>query len=148
MTTVEIKDFQPDSDLDDVMNIWYVTSLRSGPLCEDTLRRNWLIMRRHIPRSDIFVAVQDGVVVGFVSLIGDYIGALHVSPDSQRRGIGTKLLDHVREKLKECCLTLEVFKVNIQATRFYKKYGFIAVEEKADDYTGLPVIVMRLSENS
>ena len=54
-----------------------------------------------------------------------------VHPDHQRQGIGSKLLEMIFATSAEQCLgvTLEVFKINDAARRFYDSHGFIVEGE-------------------
>ncbi|XP_070582301.1 peptidyl-lysine N-acetyltransferase YjaB-like [Ptychodera flava] len=146
MSGVEIRAFDLHTDLERVLDIWYAASLRTGPLTEGDLDRCMCDMRNvYFPTADnVVVAVRDDVVEGFVSMFGDYIEALFISPSRQRQGIGTRLLNHVKGQRPGNRLTIEVFEANSQARRFYKKHGFLQVGETEDISTGLPMIILTL----
>ncbi len=51
-----------------------------------------------VPRDhEIWVAEEDGRVVGLAAIGEDTLGHLYVHPDAQGRGIGTALLDKTKE---------------------------------------------------
>ncbi|MGW3659969.1 N-acetyltransferase family protein [Streptomyces sp. NPDC005151] len=80
-----------------------------------------------LPGSRVWVAEGEGGIVGFAALDGTVLDHLYLRPDVRRRGIGSTLLDAVREAShKE--LTLHVFQRNSEARAFYEKHGFTAVD--------------------
>lgn len=56
----------------------------------------------------------------------------YVLPDSQRRGIGTKLLDHVKQTAKTKHLLVGTWADAIWAIQFYQKHGFKLMPNKDD----------------
>jgi putative acetyltransferase len=93
--------------------------------------------------AETWVYVREGQVVGFISLIGNEVGALFVEPTVQGQGIGRALIDHAATLREE--LEVEVFKANHQGRRFYQQYGFSMVREDVDEQTGQPMLRLRLS---
>jgi ribosomal protein S18 acetylase RimI-like enzyme len=51
-------------------------------------------------------------------------------PDYQRKGIGTKLLDHVKQVTKTRYLLVGTWADAAWAVRFYRKHGFQLMPEK------------------
>ncbi|MFJ6463400.1 GNAT family N-acetyltransferase [Streptomyces sp. NPDC091387] len=85
-----------------------------------------------LPETDVWVAELheegDGVeIVGFVSVDGEELEQLYLSPGAQRRGIGTLLLAKAREH-SPGGLALYAFQRNAGARAFYERHGFTAVE--------------------
>jgi GNAT superfamily N-acetyltransferase len=76
-----------------------------------------------IDRDEIWVAEEDGLVVGFIGLNGDVLTHIDVDPGAQNRGVGTALLDHAK-RLRPDRLELWVFQENAGARRFYERHGF------------------------
>jgi putative acetyltransferase len=81
------------------------------------------------PRTDGFITVQDGT-----------IHCLFVDPPDQGRGIGGRLLQHV--KAQSPVLRLTVYQENAGARRFYAQHGFRAVGSSVCKHTGRPEVVM------
>lgn len=106
----------------------------------DTERQ--LIAEQWLPASETFVFEMDGSIVGSVSMSGNEVGGLFVTPDCQRRGVGRALLDHVA--VSRSYLELDVFKANTTARSFYESYGFRLVDEHVSDTTGFPELRLRL----
>ena len=80
----------------------------------------------------IFVATQDGEVVGTASLDNfgtaaspDYYAvAVFVLPESQRQGIGLRLMEAVELKAKELGAEKLTLRASITAKAFYRKLGY------------------------
>ena len=84
--------------------------------------------------NDIFLYLQNGVIVGAVSCYGNELDDLIVEKSFQRRGIGQKLLlwgmNHIKEQGCEE-ITLHVAEWNQNAVKLYLKNGFsITKKEK------------------
>jgi ribosomal protein S18 acetylase RimI-like enzyme len=79
-----------------------------------------------LQRCDIWVAEQQGKLVGFLAIHGSYIDRLYVSPNVQRCGIGAALLTHAM-KLSPAGLELHTHQKNLTARSFYEKHGFRSV---------------------
>jgi GNAT superfamily N-acetyltransferase len=81
-----------------------------------------------VPREhEIWVAEEDGRVVGFAAVGTDTLGHLYVHPDQHGRGIGTALLEKTKQ-LRPDGFTLWTFPANVRACRFYERHGLQAVE--------------------
>ena len=103
----------------------------------DTLTKN------ATEKNHVFLLVEeDGKHLGFISYEHHYqnepvtrIHKIYVLPETQGRGIGKMLMDHVEDLAKQNhseALSLNVNRYN-NAQRFYKKIGFeITAEEDID----------------
>ncbi|MFF9628071.1 GNAT family N-acetyltransferase [Streptomyces fradiae] len=82
-----------------------------------------------LPGSTVWVAElgDPAEVVGFAALDGTVLDHLYLRPDVRRRGIGTALLETVREA-SPGRLSLHVFQRNTGARAFYERHGFLAGE--------------------
>jgi GNAT superfamily N-acetyltransferase len=81
-----------------------------------------------VPRDhELWVAEEDGRVVGLAAVGADTLGHLYVHPDHQGRGIGTALLEKTKE-LRPDGFTLWTFPANVAACRFYERHGLRAIE--------------------
>ena len=84
-----------------------------------------------IERYDLFVAEEDGVVVGFGELgqeTGEVQG-LYVSHEVAGRGVGWKLLSTLEERAHAYGLGSLRLTSSLNAVPFYERAGFRAVEE-------------------
>ena len=88
----------------------------------------------YLPQSDTLVIESNGVIEGFISLLENYIAAIFVAPETQGRGIGKQLMEHVKKDLPH--LHLSVYSKNKKAIDFYKKQGFEIQKEQTEPHTG------------
>jgi ribosomal protein S18 acetylase RimI-like enzyme len=94
-------------------------------------------LRRQMRNKDIFFAgyKEDGKLLGMVRVAmvdGDTVRVfqLYVLPASQRKGIGTKLMNHSRESFPAAKrFVLDVSKGNEKGISFYRRYGFRFLRE-------------------
>ena len=138
-----IRPYRPD-DLEDVHDVWEQASRVAHSFLEDDFFENERveIERQWLPMAETVVYDVAGKVVGFVSLIGDEVGAIFVLPDHQGRGIGTALMD--RARASRPFLELDVFEANAIGRRFYDAYGFEFVRRHVHEPTGQPQLRLRL----
>ncbi len=132
------------SDLGEVLELWHSASVIAHPFLSgdflDTERS--MIASEWLPVSETWVAVRQGSVVGFISMMGQEVGGLFIHPDWQGEGIGTSLLDHVGASTSQ--LELDVFAANEAAVAFYSGYGFREIRRGRNAETGETEIRMRL----
>jgi GNAT superfamily N-acetyltransferase len=87
--------------------------------------RRWI--GNHVLRDlEVWVAEDDGRVVGFAALGDDLLEHLYVHPRAQNEGVGAMLLTIAKEQ-RPRGLRLWVFQKNVGARRFYERHGFALV---------------------
>lgn len=93
-----------------------------------------------IDRGWVSVAVQAGVVQGFIARDGAEICSLYLAPGACGQGIGKALLQAA--KVAAPHLWLKAFVANEGARRFYQREGFqeVARGDGSDNEEGLPDI--------
>ena len=132
-------------DLNELLDTWYAASQLAHPFLDEA----FLTQERHdiatvyLPQTETWVYEQDGVVIGFIALIGNEVGAIFVDPKFHGQGIGRSLMDKAKELREE--LTLDVFKDNPIGRKFYEKYGFRQVGEHVHEETGCVQLRLRLN---
>ena len=80
-----------------------------------------------LPNNEVWVAEDDGGVVGFVGFGDAWVRHLWVEPDHQNRGIGTSLLRIAVERCPDG-FDLWVYQRNTGARRLYERLGFRLIE--------------------
>jgi putative acetyltransferase len=90
--------------------------------------------------SSTYVFEEGNELKGFVSLSGDTLAALFVSPCYQGKGIGKQLI--LKSKAIRKKLVLNVYKENKRSIEFYRKNGFKIIKEQIDNHTGHSELVM------
>ena len=98
-------------------------------------------MRQALPHAEVYVYEVNGEIAGFVGIDGNYIAGLFVDENYQSQGIGTSLIDFIKQH--HFTLTLAVYKKNEKALQFYSKLGFAVTEERIDTRTGEKELLMR-----
>ncbi|VEP16555.1 Acetyltransferase [Hyella patelloides LEGE 07179] len=133
-----------EQDLDDLLSVWMTASEIAHPF----LTKEFLALERenipkmYLPIAETWIAEADGCVVGFISLLGNEVGAIFVHPQHHKKGFGSGLMNKAKELRNE--LYVEVFAANEIARRFYEKYGFEPIEEKVHEQTGFAIIRLQL----
>lgn len=125
-----------EEELDRLVDIWLEGSLKAHDFIDAAhWQENREAMRGlYLPLSNNFVVLEKGEIIGFLSLMGDYIAALFVLPDYQRKGYGKLLLDFA--KGMNTRLQLKVYKKNKAACAFYEKHDFHLINRTVDEATG------------
>jgi putative acetyltransferase len=125
-----------DSDCDGVIEAWHAASLVATPFlsAEFMSAERVNIRTKWIPMAESWVSEVDSKIAGFISLIGNEVGAIFVHPDYQGQGIGRALMDHAASLRDD--LVLDVFEENSIGRRFYDRYGFQFESKHLHDDTG------------
>ena len=78
----------------------------------------------YLPKARTWICRDGDRVMGFACLVGEgELAALFVDPERQCEGIGTALLNWVKDHSKGV-LTVGVYEENPRAWQFYKRSGF------------------------
>lgn len=135
-----------EADQAEVLRIWYKESLESHFFIPAKFWADHLedLKNKYLPEAETFVAEGEGQILGFISLMGNYVGALFVDEKYQRQGVGKDLLDFAHKS--KGSIFVDVYKENSQARMFYNKYGFEEKREKIQPETGHSVITMYVAE--
>ena len=134
-----------ETDLIDVMAAWETGSAQAhhflSPEFMAKVRED--IPKLYIPIAETWVVENDGLVVGFISLLGSEVGALFVDPKHQGKGLGRQLMSKALELRGQ--LGLEVFSANSIGRMFYRKFGFVQTGEKIHEETGFDMLRLRMT---
>ena len=87
--------------------------------------RGWLAGR--IAVDDVWVAEDDGLVVGYARFTPTWLDDLYVLPTYAGRGVGSALLDVVKARRPDG-FCLWVFAMNAPARAFYARHGLVELE--------------------
>ena len=121
-------------DIDEVMEIWKKENIRTHNfISKEYWKNNYEYVKDILPNADIDVYLLDEHIVGFIGVNNDHIEGIFVDINNQHNGIGTSLLNKIKEEKEK--LNLSVYKKNINAIKFYKKNGFIITSEGIDKNT-------------
>ncbi len=133
-----------DKDAGELLEAWYSGSQVGHPFLNEDFfeleREN--ILALYLPNAETWVFELEGVVVGFIALIGNEVGAIFVDSQFHRLGIGRQLMDHARG-IRDF-LELDVFEENAAGRSFYEKYGFREVGSHLHEETGHTLLRLKL----
>jgi ribosomal protein S18 acetylase RimI-like enzyme len=96
-------------------------SLRFLPILH-TLEEHRAFFGQVVAQREVWVWVEDGVILGFVALGDAAVDQLYVEPEMTGRGIGSSLLDRAKER-RPSGFSLWTFQQNEGARRFYERHG-------------------------
>jgi GNAT superfamily N-acetyltransferase len=125
-----------------VAAVWWRARLAAIPLIPQPVHdeadvARW-VAEVLIPDNGTWVAVVEDRVVALMSLRDGWIDQLYVDPLWQGHGLGTRLVDHAKQR-SPAGLDLWTFQANAGARRFYERHGFAAVEwTDGDNEEGAP----------
>lgn len=130
-------------DDDAIQDIWLLASLQAHDFIPAACwwQQQQALRARCLPAADIWVYEHGQQVQGFVALMDDDIAALFVRPDYQQQGIGSALLDRVKQQRPQ--LLMRMYCENDIAMNFYLKQGFNIIDEEADSASGQPMVLLR-----
>lgn len=113
------------NDINDVMKIWNNENIKAHKFIpKEYWESNYKYVKEILPVAEIYVYVIEKTIIGFIGLNKNYIEGIFIDTNNQGNGIGTLLLNKVKER--QNTLTLNV----------YKKNGFIITNENIDENTG------------
>lgn len=127
-------------DTEEIIEIWYNVSVVAHSFIPKEMWESHKdeLSNKYLPITETWVAEENGNLIGFISLLGNYIGALFVTLKEQGKGVGTKLIEQARQEKEH--LNVGVYSKNVSARRFYKKNGFTYLSEEVQPETGEVVI--------
>lgn len=134
-----------DADLEDLLFAWEDATKIAHPF----LTEEFLATERHnipnvyLPNAETWVLEQDGLVIGFIALLGNEIGAIFVRADCHGTGAGRALMDKAKQLLPT--LEVEVFEANHIGRKFYASCGFTLLSRSIHEPTGQPVLRLTYS---
>ena len=116
------------------MQIWKNENIKAHKfISKEYWENNYSYVKEILPNAEIYVYVIEENIVGFVGVNQNYIEGIFVDINNQYNGIGTLLLNKVKENKTN--LILNVYKKNKKAINFYKKNNFIITSESIDKNT-------------
>jgi GNAT superfamily N-acetyltransferase len=89
----------------------------------------------------IYVAVDDGRILGTASLKDDIALGLFVNPEFHGKGIGTKLMSHIEVAARKRGYKSIRLPSSITAYEFYKKLGYKKVRDEYSREFGKAIIM-------
>jgi GNAT superfamily N-acetyltransferase len=82
---------------------------------------------RVLRECDVWIAKENGQIVGFLALRPGWVDHLYLKPGYYRRGIGSLFIT-IAKSHQPSGLKLYAFQKNVRARAFYEVHGFKAIE--------------------
>ena len=123
-------------DLDTAVSIWYSASIKAHDFIPEEF---WSSQKQnmrdlYLPNCKSWVYEKDNCILGFISYYEGDMPAIFVDPASQSQGVGTKLLEHLKQRYD--MLTLTVYAENEKTHQFYIRHGFTDIGKNTCEHTG------------
>ncbi|MDN5202087.1 N-acetyltransferase [Fulvivirgaceae bacterium BMA10] len=133
-----------ETDIEALLDVWYKATVVAHPFLGNAFlqKEKKKIREVYIPITETWVFQNEDGLDGFISMMGNEVGAIFVRPEKHGQGIGRKLMDFVHQFHKT--LEVEVFKDNKIGRTFYDKYGFKIIKESIHEETQQDLLRMRL----
>jgi len=136
------------ADLENLMSIWQQASALAHPFLEEEFVKNITEAMRTIylpdPEAKTYVFEENKNVLGFISMRENEIAGLFVNPEHHSKGIGSCLINHIKENYEN--LEVEVFKNNKIGRAFYDKYEFVTIKEYLFEPAKQEILRMRYNK--
>ena len=134
-----------EADLNGVLSSWENASRIAHPFLTKIFldKERYNITNVYLPNADTWVAEIDGLVVGFIALLDNEVGAIFVDPEFHGAGFGKALMDKAQEIHGN--LEVEVFEANLTGRKFYSSYGFELFIEKTHEETGNKMLRLKFT---
>ncbi|GJL92922.1 GNAT family N-acetyltransferase [Hyphococcus sp.] len=141
---IEVRPYHPD-DLIALLDAWEAASRLAHPFMSDEFiaEQRISVAQKYLPNTVTDIALIGGKLVGFISMMGNEVGAIFVDPAYHHKGVGRALLD-IPAAIHES-LEVEVFEKNPIGRPFYERNGFKEISRSTFEPLGEVVIRMRLS---
>ena len=131
-----------EAEMNRLIEIWYHGSLIAHDFIDkDYWKSQQTEMKeKYLPMSETYVINNESEVVGFISMVDNYLAALFIDVKHQGEGYGKRLLNFIQERRQS--LQLKVYKKNEKAIDFYLRNGFVIKEELLDEQTAEKELLM------
>ncbi len=117
-----IRKFQK-TDLPQTADLWLNANLEAHSFIPASYwKENLEAVKEAFLQAELYVFEENGQLLGFLGLSGDYIAGLFVRQHARSKGIGRQLLDTAKEQKNR--LHLQVYEKNTAAIKFYQREHF------------------------
>lgn len=97
-----------------------------------------------LDKKVIYVCAEGNKILGTATLLKDYIMAVFIDPDYQRRGIGKKLMLILEKYALKKCYSKVWLIANFSAVDFYKKLEYFEVGIKMHPDWGKAIVMEKV----
>lgn len=135
-----------ETDTEAIIAVWYASSSLAHPFLDAAFmeKEKQNIRDIYLPNTETWVYETEDSLDGFISMIGNEVGAIFVTPEKHGLGIGKQLMDWVAQLHAE--LEVEVFTKNTIGRAFYDRYGFVTQKSHLHEETGNELLRMKFTK--
>lgn len=145
MADIQINKTNSKVDLDRIIDIWLKSNLETHSYIDEKyFIDNKNFVRDAFRTADIRYIKEDEEIKGFIGLNNNYIAGIFIDKSSRNKGYGKLLIDDIKKDYND--LILNVYIKNKKALDFYKREGFIIVEESLDSENNEREYLMKYSK--
>ena len=120
-----------DNNIDAVMQIWKEENIKAHNFIpKEYWEEKFNYVKSILPSAEIYVYIDKNTIEGFIGINNNYIEGIFIKEINQNKGIGTALLEKVKQLKPK--LILNVYEKNKKAIKFYEKNGFKIIKENTD----------------
>ena len=127
-------------------NLTFVNNRDYGPSVIDYMYRLFTpdYLREISVIRMMFVAEENGKVVGTVGLEGDKVCALYVEPNVHGQRVGKRLLQHIEDFALESHVHILHLSASLTAVGFYEKMGYRSQDKEESELFDPAYIMTKL----
>ena len=123
-----------DNNIDAVMQIWKEENIKAHNFIpKEYWEEKFNYVKSILPSAEIYVYIDKNTIEGFIGINNNYIEGIFIKEINQNKGIGTALLEKVKQLKPK--LILNVYEKNKKAIKFYENNGFKIIKENTDKET-------------
>ena len=123
-----------DNNIDAVMQIWKEENIKAHNFIpKEYWEEKFNYVKSILPSAEIYVYIDKNTIEGFIGINNNYIEGIFIKEINQNKGIGTALLEKVKQLKPK--LILNVYEKNKKAIKFYEKNGIKIIKENTDKET-------------
>lgn len=135
--------YSAERDRADCLRVWREASRVGHPFLgeADLDAQERLVGEHYLAQAETWIAERDGRVLGFIGLLGSFIGGLFVDPAAHGQGVGRALVRHAASL--RGALEVDVYEADT-ACAFYRRLGFVEQSRRETDDEGRPLPILRM----
>lgn len=135
-----------NNDIERIMQIWLDTNISvHNYISQEYWISNAKYVKEAIQEAEVYVYENNKEIKGFIGINKGHIEGIFVEEKYRNQGIGKELIAYCKNKYDK--LTLEVYKKNIKAIKFYEREQFKPIKEDIEVANNEIEILMEWSRN-
>ena len=135
-----------NNDLERIMQIWLDTNISVHKyIPQEYWTSNAKYVKEAIQEAEVYVYEDNKEIIGFIGINKGHIEGIFVEEKYRNQGIGKELIAYCKNKYNK--LTLEVYKKNTKAIKFYEREQFKPIKEDIEAANNEVEILMEWSQN-